>query len=77
MATVNFSVPEDVKAAFDRAFRHTNKSAIIARLMRRAVEEEALAARRRVAAEALTRLRGRIAGVTPQAVRKARAAARR
>ena len=39
MATVNFSIPADVKAAFDRAFKKQNKSAIIANLMRSAVED--------------------------------------
>ena len=29
MATVNFSVPEDVKQAFNQAFEGKNKSAII------------------------------------------------
>ncbi|MDP4029606.1 MAG: hypothetical protein Q8P42_11670 [Gallionella sp.] len=38
MATVNFSVPEDVKAAFNATFSDRNKSAIIAELMREAVE---------------------------------------
>ena len=36
MATVNFSVPDDVKTAFfDKAFGGQNKSAILAELMRR------------------------------------------
>ena len=39
MATVNFSVPDEVKKAFDRAFKGRNKSAVIAELMRQAVEE--------------------------------------
>ncbi|MEO8316213.1 MAG: hypothetical protein ABI645_15630 [Pseudomonadota bacterium] len=39
MATVNFSVPDDVKAEFDKAFGDQNKSSIIADLMRRAVRE--------------------------------------
>jgi len=30
MATVNFSVPDEVKAEFDKAFGDQNKSAIIA-----------------------------------------------
>lgn len=30
MATVNFSVPDDVKEAFDKAFGDQNKSAIVA-----------------------------------------------
>lgn len=38
MATVNFSVPDDVKAAFNAMFNDRNKSAIIAELMREAVE---------------------------------------
>lgn len=39
MATVNFSVPDDVKAEFDRVFGDQNKSAVIAELMRNAVTE--------------------------------------
>jgi metal-responsive CopG/Arc/MetJ family transcriptional regulator len=39
MATVNFSVPDDVKKAFDRTFRDQNKSAVIADLMRRAIAD--------------------------------------
>jgi metal-responsive CopG/Arc/MetJ family transcriptional regulator len=38
MSTVNFSVPEDVKQAFNETFQGQNKSAIIAGLMREAVE---------------------------------------
>lgn len=41
MATVNFSVPDEVKAAFNRAFAGQNKSAVIAGLMRDAVEQQA------------------------------------
>ncbi len=36
MATVNFSVPEEVKGAFDSAFSRQNKSAVMAELMRSA-----------------------------------------
>ena len=38
MLTVNLSVPEDVKDAFNTAFEGQNKSAVIADLMREAVE---------------------------------------
>ncbi|AFL75955.1 hypothetical protein [Thiocystis violascens] len=38
MATVNFSVPEAIKQSFNETFRDQNKSAIIADLMREAVE---------------------------------------
>lgn len=37
MATMNFSVPDDVKAAFNEMFNDQNKSAIITELMREAV----------------------------------------
>jgi hypothetical protein len=46
VATVNFSVPDEVKEAFDRAFGDQNKSSIIAELMRRAVRERQLKIRR-------------------------------
>lgn len=38
MPTVNFSVPEDIKNAFNMIFEGQNKSAVIADLMREAVE---------------------------------------
>lgn len=40
MATVNFSVPDEVKSAFNEAFNGQNKSAIVAALMREAVERQ-------------------------------------
>jgi hypothetical protein len=46
MATVNFSVPDEVKETFDKTFGDQNKSAIIADLMRRAVREHQLQIRR-------------------------------
>ena len=53
MATVNFSVPEDVKAAFNETFEGRNKSAVIAELMREAVER---VRRRRKGREAIERI---------------------
>ena len=38
MSTVNFSVPDEVKEEFNAVFSGQNKSAIIAELMREAVE---------------------------------------
>ena len=38
MATVNFSVPDDVKEAFNAAYQGQNKSAVIAELMREAID---------------------------------------
>ncbi|HEX6832205.1 MAG TPA: hypothetical protein VF132_01620 [Rudaea sp.] len=40
MATVNYSVPEHIKSAFNSVFRGYNKSALIAQLMQEAVERE-------------------------------------
>ena len=56
MATVNFSVPDDVKEAFNATFADANKSAIIAELMREAVEREQ---RRRESRAASARIRAR------------------
>ncbi len=72
MATVNFSVPEDVKQAFNEAFGGQNKSAVLTRLMRQAVEQRHRAQRRAAAIDALLRLRRRQRPVTDREVRKAR-----
>lgn len=37
MATMNFSVPDDVKESFNRTFANENKSAIVTRLLQEAV----------------------------------------
>ena len=39
VSTINFSVPDDVKEAFNKTFQGENKSAILTRMMRNAVEE--------------------------------------
>ena len=39
MATMNFSIPDDVKEAFNEAFKDENKSAVLTSLMKRAIEE--------------------------------------
>jgi len=59
MATVNFSVPDEVKQAFQEAFADENKSAVISRLMMRAVEEKKLEQRRAIAIDRLLDLRKR------------------
>jgi hypothetical protein len=76
MATVNFSVPEEVKKTFNRAFAGANKSAIVAQLMRDAVEARRREERRRGAIERLLRLRRRMKPVTQGAIRAARAKGR-
>ncbi|HEX6136453.1 MAG TPA: hypothetical protein VF059_02265 [Casimicrobiaceae bacterium] len=53
MATVNFSVPDAIRDAFNKTFAGRNKSAIVAELMQRAVDEER---QRRRQAKAIDRL---------------------
>jgi len=77
MATVNFSVPDDVKKAFDRAFRNTNKSAVIAELMRRAVADSELRKRRAELFTILTERRRSRPGASNAQIRAARATGRR
>lgn len=76
MATVNFSVPDEVKKAFDRAFKHKNKSAIIADLMRRAVADEGLRKQRQELFQILTERRKQRPKMTAEQVHDARVAAR-
>ena len=40
MGTMNFSIPDDVKEAFNKAFEGENKSAVVTRLMVRAIEDK-------------------------------------
>ena len=72
MATVNFSVPEEVKREFQRTFANENKSAIIARLMKQAIEERRRQEQRRAAIEQLLELRKRAPRVTDAQIRRAR-----
>lgn len=76
MATVNFSVPDEVKKAFNKAFEGENKSAVLAGLMRQAVEERKRRKRRALAIEALLKLRRRIRPATDAAIGRARRKAR-
>ena len=46
MATMNFSVPDDVKERFNRTFANANKSAIVTALMQEAVERAERKAKR-------------------------------
>ena len=39
MATMNFSIPDDVKDRFNEVFADTNKSAIVTRLLQTAIEQ--------------------------------------
>jgi metal-responsive CopG/Arc/MetJ family transcriptional regulator len=72
MATVNFSVPDDVKEAFQETFADENRSAIIANLMRQAVEQKKKEQRRAAAIEALLDLRRKNPPMSDAAIAKAR-----
>lgn len=76
MATVNFSVPDDVKAEFDKFFGDQNKSAIIADLMRNAVAEARRRKQRQSIFRKLTQRRAERPPLTDQQIRASRAAGR-
>lgn len=72
MGTINFSVPDDIKRAFNKTFKGENKSAVLTRLMRQAVEEHKRKKRRALAIEALLKLRNHTGPVSESIIRKAR-----
>jgi metal-responsive CopG/Arc/MetJ family transcriptional regulator len=72
MATVNYSVPDDVRDAFNEAFAEENKSAVIAELMRQAVEERRRRQRRARAVDRLLALRKKAPAVSDAVVRRSR-----
>lgn len=76
MATVNFSVPDQVKDQFNRAFARENKSSIIARLMMQAVEERRMQKERARAIDAILRRRRNQKPVSNSQIRAARVAGR-
>ncbi len=79
MATMNFSIPDDVKEAFNEAFKDENKSAVVATLMRRAIEarqrlgtQEERDARFEMAMKRLEEMRRSGPTFTDEEIRKAR-----
>jgi hypothetical protein len=76
MATMNFSIPDDVKEAFNKAFKGENKSAVVARLMRRAIEEKKRRAKQDrdfdALIEELLRIRAEDPPATDEEIRRAR-----
>lgn len=72
MATINFSVPEEVKAAFNEMFAQQNKSAIITELMREAVERARNRQRSRDAVSSILSRRNDAPVLTESAFRRAR-----
>jgi hypothetical protein len=72
MATVNFSVPDEVKETFNATFAKRNKSAIIAELMMEAVEREKQRKKRSRAVEKILKLRAASPPITEEQFRAAR-----
>lgn len=72
MATMNFSVPEDVKKQFDKVFAGKNKSAVLTQLIQQAIEEQQRRGRRKRAIDQLLALREHAPRVTDKDIRRAR-----
>jgi hypothetical protein len=72
MPTVNFSVPEDVKDAFNSTFEGQNKSAVIADLMREAVERAQSRQRHGNAVDRILARHAKAHGITQTVFRLAR-----
>ncbi|MEA3641944.1 MAG: hypothetical protein VBE63_18685 [Lamprobacter sp.] len=76
MATMNFSIPDEIRDAFNREFSAQNKSAVIARLMQQAIAEAEQQRRRQAAFEQLTAARVERPAITDTTTRAAREADR-
>ena len=76
MATVNYSVPDEVKEQFNRVFARENKSSVVARLMMQAVEERRAQRERIRAVNALLKLRRTRKPLTIKQFNEARRAGR-
>lgn len=77
MATMNFSIPEDVKDKFNEVFKDDNKSAVITELMRKAIEEKGLFERRKAAIALVEELRKDAPSITQDEIRAMREELRR
>ncbi len=76
MATMNFSIPDEIRDAFNREFSAQNKSAVIARLMQQAIAEAEQQRRRQAAFEQLTAARVERPAMTDTTTRAVREAGR-
>jgi hypothetical protein len=72
MATINFSIPDDVKEAFNKAFDGENKSAVVANLLRKAVEEKERKRRSANLVERMRQIRADSNPMTDDEIRRAR-----
>ena len=72
MATVNFSVPDDIKKRFNQVFADQNRSHLIAELMKQAIDEYERQQQRARAIDALLLLRAKQKPISDKAIRLAR-----
>jgi len=72
MGTMNFSIPDDLKDAFNEMFKDENKSAVISKLIRDEVERRRLMAQRREAVEAINEIRKSAPSITQAEIRAIR-----
>ncbi len=72
MATVNYSIPDDVKELFNTAFAGANRSAVISGLMQQAAEHELRLKRRRESVDALLAEHATVSQVSVATVHAAR-----
>lgn len=72
MATVNFSVPDEVKQEFNRLFAGENKSAVLTRLMKDAIEQHKRDKRRAAALDKILEIRTTLPPVTTAEIERAR-----
>lgn len=72
MATVNYSVPDNVKELFNTAFAGANRSAVISGLMQQAAEHELRLKQRREAIDTLLADHSKARKVSADAIRAAR-----
>lgn len=72
MAVVNFSIPDDVKQAFDRVFKGENRSAIVTALMRSAIQQAEAQGDQREVFAAIRRLARKIPPMSDEEIYTAR-----
>ncbi len=76
MASLNFSVPDEVSEAFNQAFKNMDRDEVVANLMRKAVDEMQQQTRRQEAFQLLTERRASRPRLSDDEIRKARTEAR-
>ena len=72
MATVNFSVPDEVKQEFNSLFANENKSALLTRLMKNAIAEHKRQKQRMAAMDKILEITADVPPVDKKVLKQAR-----